>query len=180
MLKPSHYDHKLGLWKWTPKYDDDDNNESQQEGGNTTTEAIQQEDDGFEMPLGSDLRFRVKSIDFTQVTSSAKGRQATTTTTTTTTTSTMSSNVKASSLGKIDTINFPVRKRSTSVDLTDVQKTPACMQIQASICEDGLGLISWWITQSNEENVEDTMNEDHPTQFEEDYEMDTQDDTYVP
>ena len=156
MLKPSNYNDKLGLWVWTPKYDD---GEDAAGVGDTT-----QEDNQFEMPLGSTVRFRVKAINFTQVTSSPKGLQATTT-------STATSNP---SPGKTDS-SFPVRKRSTSIDLTDTEKMPACMHITASICEDGLGIISWWTTAEQDDtddhpiSTEDFV-DDHPSTHE--YPMD--------
>ena len=146
MLKTSHYDHKLGLWIWTPQYDDEPDGEDM-----VAEKTTEEEDEGIqlEMPIGSTIRFRVKSINFTQITSSAKGLQATTTSTTT--------SFPNPSAGKIDT-GFSVRKRSTSVDLTDVQKIPACMHITASICEDGLGISSWWTTTTEQQDpVDDTV-----------------------
>ena len=151
MLRPSRYDPKLGLWVWTPKYDEDPDVEDM-DGA-----MKDEEENQFEMPIGSTIRFRVKSINFTQVTSSAKGMQATTTSTTSLNATTSTSNPSA---GKTDAIgSFPVRKRSTSVDLTDEHKIPPCMHITASICEDGLGIISWWTT--TQDNAED------PTELEE-------------
>jgi hypothetical protein len=47
--------------------------------------------------------------------------------------------------------NPPVRKRSLSVEISDSQQAPASMHIVASICEDGLGLISWWTAQGDDE-----------------------------
>lgn len=52
-------------------------------------------------------------------------------------------------------MNPPVRKRSLSVEISDSQQAPASMHIVASICEDGLGLITWWTGQGEEEGDEE-------------------------
>ena len=176
MLRPSHYDEKMGLWVWTPNYDDDeeeDEGEGEEKGGrdekkdNTANgdkdevpvkeeestnaskvkaekgEDEQEDGDRFEMHIGSEIRFKVKSIHFTQVTNTAKGVQATTTTT-----------AHSHSFPKEQeerNIGKPLRKRSTSVDLSECQNLPASMHIVASICEDGLGLTSWWTSAEEEE-----------------------------
>jgi hypothetical protein len=46
----------------------------------------------------------------------------------------------------------PVRKRSTSVDLSESSQIPASMHIVASICEDGLGLTSWWTSGDDDDD----------------------------
>jgi hypothetical protein len=65
-----------------------------------------------------------------------------------------SKDIAPSDIGSIDdkTDNRPVRKRSSSVDLSD-SNIPPCMHITASICEDGLGLVSWWANQEVEEEL---------------------------
>lgn len=159
MLRPSRYDDVSGLWVWT------------QEG-----EEGEEDGEGFEMELGSEIRFKVKAINFTQVTNTIKGVQATTTSTKGTSRlpggsavfGTSGSNA-ASSAGSKDSTKpavdggviakkedgghqqSPVRKRSSSVDLSDSSKIPASMHITASICEDGLGLVSWWSYPEEEE-----------------------------
>jgi len=165
MLRPSHYDRKTGLWVWTPIYDDNDVDENGKCHGNK-----EPEENMFEMDIGSQIRFKVKAINFTQVTKTAKGVQ----TTTISTTSQSRLHPHASSFSLKDGVssgicgqstsefytdisenddrnhnNGPVSKQSLSGDLSDSNKVPACMHITASICEDGLGLISWW---SNEED----------------------------
>lgn len=115
MLRPSQFEEESGLWVWTPNYGEDDS-----------------EPERFDMDIGAEIRFKVKSINFTQVTNTAKGVQATTTTT--------SHSITTREQG-------PVRKRSTSIDITDsTTDAPASMLIVASICEDGLGLTSWWMS----------------------------------
>ena len=47
-----------------------------------------------------------------------------------------------------------VRRRSSSADLSDSDSRPAPMQIVGSICEDGLGLTSWW-KEAEEEDMEE-------------------------
>eukprot|EP00978_Attheya_sp_CCMP212_P013589 scaffold34129_cov51-Attheya_sp.AAC.1 len=104
------------------------------------------------MEIGSEIRFKVKAIHFTRVTNTAKGVQATTTTTAQS--APQSDRARALSVGSADG-EQSVRKRSSSFDLSDSQKFPASMQIVASICEDGLGLTSWWASQNEEEEVEE-------------------------
>jgi DNA-directed RNA polymerase subunit E'/Rpb7 len=176
MLRPSHFDEKVGLWVWTPNYDEDEEGESGEKGdeegikdkitdGESTVavkqeesveasgenekkeeeEEQEQEDEGdrFEMEIGSEIRFKVKSIHFTQVTNTAKGVQATTTTTAHSHTFPKEQEEK--------TIDKPLRKRSTSVDLSESHNRPASFHIVASICEDGLGLTSWWTSAEDDE-----------------------------
>jgi DNA-directed RNA polymerase III subunit RPC8 len=157
MLRPSHYDEKIGLWVWTPNYDEDDEKETE---GNAEGEAEtkdvseaqaeaedkkeEEEGDRFEMYIGAEIRFKVKSIQFTQVTNTAKGVQATTTTTAHSHTLPKEQEEKTS--------DKPLRKRSLSVDISDSNGLPATMHIVASICEDGLGLTSWWVSEEKDDD----------------------------
>ncbi|KAI2498110.1 RNA polymerase III subunit Rpc25 [Fragilaria crotonensis] len=149
MLRPSRFEKESGLWIWTPNYEDDDQEAPddgvQQEGGKELLEESR-----FDMELGAEIRFKVKSINFTQVTNTAKGVQATTTTTAHSIR--IPSGERSISVGSASDImdNRPVRKRSTSIDLSDLHSVPASMHIVASICEDGLGLTSWWVTLGTE------------------------------
>jgi len=156
MLRPSQYDKDSGLWVWTPDYGEDEDG-----GDEVKAEEEQEEQQGYDMDIGSEIRFKVKGINFTQVTNTAKGLQATTTSTTSRLMPPIYSSKKSSSntdiAGDDSSDNRPVRKRSASIDLSDAN-VPACMHITASICEDGLGLVSWWATEEAEEeedNVED-------------------------
>ena len=109
----------------------------------------------FEMHIGAEIRFKVKSINFTQVTNTAKGVQATTTTTSQSI-RTPRAVERALSVGSASDGNATrVRKRSTSVDVTDSDEVPASMSIIASICEDGLGLTSWWTNTGDEAEEEE-------------------------
>lgn len=121
--------------------------ESSVSGGENKTEEEEEEGEQFEMELGAEIRFKIKSIHFTQVTNTAKGVQATTTTTA------HSQGIpKESEEGKsLDA--RPLRKRSLSVEISDMSNLPASMNIVASICEDGLGLTSWW--NAGEDNDEE-------------------------
>jgi len=132
----------------------------------------EEEDQRYEMEIGSEIRFKVKGINFTQITNTAKGVQATTTSTTSRKMPAFNSAAKAKSDlemkangggGDDSNDNRPIRKRSSSVDLSD-SMIPACMHITASICEDGLGLVSWW---SNQEEGEEEEGEEG---YEEGYE----------
>uniref|UniRef100_A0A7R9ZUC9 RNA polymerase III subunit Rpc25 domain-containing protein n=1 Tax=Pseudo-nitzschia arenysensis TaxID=697910 RepID=A0A7R9ZUC9_9STRA len=129
---------------------DNDADNNQDDDGNNDDE----DGDHFEMEIGAEIRFKIKSIHFTQVTNTAKGIQATTTTTA------HSQEIpKDSSDEPKTTDNIPkprsLRKRSLSVDISDMSSLPASMNIVASICEDGLGLTSWWTSGEEEENGEE-------------------------
>ncbi|KAL7551475.1 hypothetical protein ACHAWF_014660, partial [Thalassiosira exigua] len=182
MLNPSKYDERTGLWVWTPKYDDDEGGGDEAGGEGATRAAIkteegaegtaeeadgdgeeggEEEEDRFDIEIGSEIRFKVKAVNFTRITKTMKGVQATTTTT---------SHAPArpgfdlnGSKGGGGGAKRPgengdddggkggggdekeegaVRRRSSSADLSDSAKRPAPMQIVGSICEDGLGLTS--------------------------------------
>lgn len=183
MLNPSKFDEESGLWVWTPTYDDDEEEEDgNDDGEGVGVGVIKQEEDvsetaasgataegeadveqnRFEIEIGAEIRFKVKSVNFTRITTTMKGVQATTTTTSHTTTSERplelngnngSSAAKSSSQPGSNNNNNAVvsnggdseiRKRSSSADLSDSANHPAPMQILGSICEDGLGLTIWW------------------------------------
>jgi DNA-directed RNA polymerase subunit E'/Rpb7 len=161
MLRPSHYEPETGLWVWVPpdydaQGDEDNNNNNDDDDGNVissmnetsegaeTTTTVAEQDNGFEMEIGSTIRFKVKALEFTQITKTAKGVQATTTTTSKfnvpNSSNKSSSDRHHNATNSEEAIGGPVRKRSSSVDLTNNDKTPPCFYIVASICEDGLGL----------------------------------------
>jgi len=71
MQRPSHFDNESGLWVWTPSFGDGDNDDAAGDG----------EEEHFELEIGAKIRFKVKAINFTRVTNTVKGVQATTTTT---------------------------------------------------------------------------------------------------
>lgn len=193
MLRPSKFNKESGLWVWTPDYYEEDNEnddtfasetgtkdtrncnldptkpvapasvETGGHQGSTEVSTLAAEDSGYVMELGDQIRFKVKSINFTQVTKTAKGMQATTTTTA----QSVHPNVLGGPGGKnpdgagtirkssVDSAEArPVRKRSLSVDLTESQHVPASMHVVASICEDGLGLTSWWDSQEDRDDAE--------------------------
>jgi RNA polymerase III subunit Rpc25. len=154
MLRPSQYDKESGLWVWTPDYDYDDDDEGQQ----LAEEDGERVEQRYEMYIGAKIRFKVKGINFTQVTNTAKGLQATTTSTMSSLMPSFTSSMEgaASDLNSGDdkADNRPVRKRSSSFDLS-YTNVPPCMHITASICEDGLGLVSWWTSQEAEGEEEE-------------------------
>jgi DNA-directed RNA polymerase III subunit RPC8 len=150
MLNPSVYEN--GVWVWIPSYDDDDMDEG--------TAAEQQR---YEMNIGAKIRFRVKSINFTQVTATAKGMQAVTSSTVSSNNNLFRSTSSGSGVGGGgnasgdlddksggDGLQQPLRRRSSSVGLDESASVPSAMHIVASICEDGLGLTSWWTTTDDE------------------------------
>jgi DNA-directed RNA polymerase III subunit RPC8 len=127
---------------------------------NGDTDAVAEDVDAeneYEMEIGAEIRFKVKSMNFTQVTNTAKGMQATTTTTSQTPTF---SNGKKPRSGSADDAaeGGPIRRRSSSVGLDEHQALPASMHIVASICEDGLGCTAWWASPEEEDEEEDQAN----------------------
>ena len=126
---------------------------------NKMDEEEEEEGEHFEMELGAEIRFKIKSIHFTQVTNTAKGVQATTTTTAHS--HEAPTNNKDSEEGKSqDAQQRSLRKRSLSVEVSDMSNLPASMNIVASICEDGLGLTSWWTSGEGEEEDEEEEEEE--------------------
>jgi DNA-directed RNA polymerase III subunit RPC8 len=116
-------------------------------------QPIEEEEEGgehFEMELGAEIRFKIKSIHFTQVTKTAKGVQATTTTTAHSHEVPTNNNKEQEEGGKSPDQPRSIRKRSLSVEVSDMSNLPASMNIVASICEDGLGLTSWWASEEEE------------------------------
>ena len=113
-------------------------------------EEEKEEGDHFEMEIGAEIRFKIKSIHFTQVQYTAKGVQATTTTAAH---SQMIPTTKDSDKALSPENNSrSLRERSLSVEVSDMSNIPASMSIVASICEDGLGLTSWWMSGEEEED----------------------------
>lgn len=183
MLNPSVYDESTGLWVWTPNYDDDDDGEEDEqedgaqkqngstiavkeepgvemqtgevEAGEEEEEAGDTEESRFEIEIGSEIRVKVKSVNFTRITTTMKGVQATTTTTAHTSNRAFGldgNGAKTKSSGTNDGEGgTAVRRRSSSADLSDSDSRPAPMQVVGSICEDGLGLTSWWKEAEEEE-----------------------------
>ena len=164
MLRPSKYEARSGLWVWTPSYEEEKgNSEEGKMSEEVDSEAQQQQDDNrYEMEIGAEIRFKVKSINFTQVTNTAKGMQATTTTTAQATAIHPEMTRSADGATAPDSTNSqqPVRKRSISVDLTESQNMPSSMHVVASICDDGLGLTSWWEEEEGDEDAEGKDNDD--------------------
>jgi len=123
LQSPSVYNPSTGLWIW--KYGEN-------------------QDMDFEMGLGEEIRFKVRSISFTGLINSAKGITATTTSEerddavrnadhqTTSHEFSTASGVPA------------IRRRSSSVGLHPEEEKPSAMQVIGAINDFGLGLISWW------------------------------------
>jgi len=202
MLNPSVYDESTGLWVWTPTYDDDDDDEeNEEEGGGEAEDGTdgqepetirgggeeeeeedaeeeeEEEEEGnrFEIEIGSEIRFKVKAVNFTRITTTMKGVQATTTTTSHapnngafglngsgggSASAGAGSGAAQSKAANGDSNNKgdnggAVRRRSSSADLSESASHPAPMQIVGSICEDGLGLTSWWKAAEEEEEEEE-------------------------
>lgn len=184
MLNPSVYEN--GVWVWIPAYDNEDEddddmdtvdnadanqNDDDNDNGNITivkkANATDLEPQRYEMNIGTEIRFRVKSINFTRVTATAKGMQAVTSSTVSSpphpsSASLSSFNNRSSStdhhreeLSSDVGSGHPLRRRSSSVGLDEKDFcVPSAMHIVASICEDGLGLTSWWATNTIDDGDE--------------------------
>lgn len=164
MLNPSKFDASTGLWVWTPDYGDDGGGSGEEDGEERRTngehldagpvdatpgEDEEEEGGRFEMEVGATIRFRVKSVNFTRITTTMKGVQATTSTTSHASGRAygLNGSSHAGAGGRGDDHgeeDGAVRRRRSSSDLSDADKHPAPMHIVGSICEDGLGLLSWW------------------------------------
>lgn len=80
----------------------------------------------FVMGKGEEVRFKVRTIRFTTVTNTVKERRT-----------------SIAAEGQTEQGGGMMRRRSaSSVGLAE--HDPAAMQLIASVCEDGLGLVSWW------------------------------------
>lgn len=111
--QPCEFNPKTSMWTW--KYEGND----------------------FEIECNDTVRFKVRTINFTQVTTTAGGSlQATTTS---------ESQNKGVASGMLQKgFGEEARTRSQSIDLTPDDKVPAVMHIVGSIDELGLGIPIWW------------------------------------
>lgn len=112
------------------------------------------EDEKYEMPIGSEIRVRVKSLHYTKRTVTAKG--------------------------KVEEIQSSGRKRSGSVVDEDIaaESKGSAMHIIASICEDGLGLTEWWRNISDDPGQDGDEEEVVAEGQEETYEGELEEDLY--
>lgn len=145
-------------------------NDQEESGEVNEEDGAQDEDEGFEMEIGSEIRFKVKLINFTEVRRTAKGIQAKTTTTA----SNMGnrnendSSIKNNKEKGKPSVSFDLAKDDNNIN-TDSNQQPATMQIAASICEDGLGLTSWWTNQDVDQDGEEYGDEGYDNMEEEYY-----------
>ena len=106
--QPAEFSPKTSIWVW--KYEGND----------------------FEMEVGDSIRFKVRTINFTTVTTSTRGNMQATT-------------VSETHKGKGGSEEAGSAKtRSLSVDLSSEDRVPAVMQIIGSADELGLGNPIWW------------------------------------
>jgi DNA-directed RNA polymerase III subunit RPC8 len=113
--QPSEYNMKLNSWIW--KYEGND----------------------FDIETGDEIRFKVKTIHYTRVTTTRGNTQATTISET----NNKQSGAVTLPKGFSDDQNTS-RTRSLSVDLSAGEKVPAVMLIIGSADELGLGNPVWW------------------------------------
>ncbi|CAM9478944.1 unnamed protein product [Scytosiphon promiscuus] len=139
-----------GEWIWSYPDPDAEEGAEKGEGGGSGAEDGE-EDASFALALHDEVRFRVRTLEFTQVTSTATGRLQATTVSTARGAGGAAGGMAAGRLGGMGggaagngAEPSVVRERGTSVDLTDVQEAPSAMTITGSMNEEGLGLLSWW------------------------------------
>eukprot|EP00607_Mallomonas_marina_P008268 CAMPEP_0182417462 /NCGR_PEP_ID=MMETSP1167-20130531/1955_1 /TAXON_ID=2988 /ORGANISM="Mallomonas Sp, Strain CCMP3275" /LENGTH=124 /DNA_ID=CAMNT_0024591069 /DNA_START=492 /DNA_END=862 /DNA_ORIENTATION=- len=99
-----------------------------------------------------EIRFRVRTVNFTKVVTNAKGMQATTTSETKAESGQPSAQImnlnplhKTSGMNvseNKDEMPMSIRRRSSSIGLLDDDEMPSAMQIIGCVNEDGLGPIS--------------------------------------
>eukprot|EP00903_Cladosiphon_okamuranus_P019376 g17816.t1 len=142
-----------GEWVWSyPDPDAEEDEEGKGEGGENGGGAAEEDEEAtFTLTLHDEVRFRVRTLEFTQVTSTAAGRLQATTVSTARGAGSTSGGVAVGVVGGRGggaagngTEPPVVRERGTSVDLTDVEEAPSAMTITGSMNEEGLGLVSWW------------------------------------
>ena len=128
-----------GIWVWAPTYDDDDENDD-------TNEPLR-----YEMNIGDEIRVRVKSIHYSKAESTTMSCQ----------------NGKPSSM--VDPVpkrpTFNVVTNNNTAVVPNAQQQPQTLQhcamyIIASICEDGLGLTSWWKNEVDGDDEEEEENDE--------------------
>lgn len=89
------------------------------------------------------IRFRIREINFTGLTTSAKGVTATVTSE-----SHETKTVKTEKMlgGNAAAVAVPttVRRRSSSMGLASDDEVPSAMQLVGCINDFGLGLVAWW------------------------------------
>jgi DNA-directed RNA polymerase subunit E'/Rpb7 len=152
MLQPSTFSASSstrGVWVWTPTYDDEDDDKD--------------EPFRYEMNIGAEIRVRVKSIHYPPVASIAKGEPVAASNSAT---DAASSSANHQTLNhKESSIQSTQRQRSSSVNainesvkpVTSFAQPNTAMYIVASICEDGLGLTSWWSNEVGEGEDQDDI-----------------------
>ncbi|CAM9555132.1 unnamed protein product [Ectocarpus fasciculatus] len=137
-----------GEWMWSYPDPDAEDGEGEGGGGKGGEGSGAENDDSFSLALHDEVRFRVRTLEFTQVTSTATGSLQATTVSTARGAGGASGGGSGGGRGGGAAGNggHPpvVRERGTSVDLTDVEEAPSAMTITGSMNEEGLGLLSWW------------------------------------
>ncbi|CAM9360398.1 unnamed protein product [Ascophyllum nodosum] len=134
-----------GEWMWSCPDPDEGNKEEKEGGVSEAGEGSEAEDATFSLALHDEVRFRVRTLEFTQVTSTASGSLQATTVSTARGGGSSSSVAGGGSRGVsgAGAASLPrVRERGTSVDLTSVEEAPSAMSITGSMNEEGLGFFS--------------------------------------
>lgn len=133
LQQPAVFDAAKGQWVWN--YD------------------AEGDGDAFVMQKGEEVRFKVRTINFTTVTNTVKEKRTSVISESrdvrrSNTSTNASATTAQSSAQEMDISEVGTRRRSaSSVGLTGQdgrEEPPVSMQLVASANEDGLGLVSWW------------------------------------
>ncbi len=132
LQQPSEFDEKERVWVWKYKdEDEDDEGEDENEEADSESQAEQR----LTMEKNDLVRFRVRSLEFTRIVSSGRGKLQVNTT---------SDDAAIDGDASGSPPCNAVRHRSTSVDLTQDDEIPIPMRISGAMNEEGLGLVNWW------------------------------------
>jgi DNA-directed RNA polymerase III subunit RPC8 len=140
---PSTFNPMTSLWVW--KYE-----AGAAENENENGDPVFNE---FPLNIGDEVRFKVRTISFTELTASAKGLTATTTTESRDLPKASDSSIikpSSSSVGgnSVDTTVLQgvplIRRRSSSMGVSSDEEMPSAMQIIGSMNDFGLGSLTWW------------------------------------
>jgi RNA polymerase III subunit Rpc25 len=142
---PSEFREATSTWVWKYNAGSEEGAEDGNGGGDVGGE--------FAMNIGEQIRFRVRTINFTRLTTSYKGVQATTTSEIHNGIVSGTSSAPGAAAGNVGIgmgsgLAIPAVRRqrsSSSIGIgSDESVLPAVMQVVGCANEDGLGIVSWW------------------------------------
>lgn len=144
LQNPSTFDENKQVWTWKYSVDGEDTQDFVIKTGNQVFYCLKYINLLYLIPIYNvqQIRIRVKTINFTSVKSTAKGIEKLVTSETHLTQGSKAGQI--GDKGNEETRQTSARKRSSSISLAPDETPTAPMNILGSICEDGLGAVSWW------------------------------------